>query len=59
MKQCRKWSLQALLLFSAVIDIAAAEGESFFHQFLGSPLLILVALLVIDAIALLYHKIRK
>jgi hypothetical protein len=59
MKQLGKWGLQTLLLFSAVIGIAAAADESFFYQFLGSPLLILVALLVIDAIVLLYHKIRK
>ena len=59
MKQIGKWILQTLLLFSAVVGIAAAADESFFYQFLGSPLLILVALLVIDAIVLLYHKIRK
>jgi len=59
MKQIGKWILQAMLLFSAVVGIAAAADESFFYQFLGSPLLILVALLVIDAIVLLYHKIRK
>jgi hypothetical protein len=59
MKQLGKWGLQVLLLFSAVVGIAVAADESFFYQFLGSPLLILVALLVIDAIVLLYHKIRK
>jgi hypothetical protein len=59
MKQLGKWGLQTLLLFSAVVGIAAAADESFFYQFMGSPLLILVALLVIDAIVLLYHKIRK
>ena len=59
MKQLGKWGLQTLLLFFAVVGIATAANESFFYQFLGSPLLILVALLVIDAIALLYHRIRK
>jgi hypothetical protein len=59
MKQFGKWGLQTLLLFFAVVGIAAATDESFFYQFLGSPLLILVALLFIDAIALLYNKIRK
>jgi len=29
------------------------------EQFLGSPLLIFVAILAIDAIAFAYHKIRK
>jgi hypothetical protein len=59
MKQLEKCGLQTLLLFSAVVGIAAAADESFFYQFLGSPLLILVALLIIDAMALLYHRIRK
>jgi hypothetical protein len=59
MRNLAKWLLQALMLFSAVVGIAAAADESFAYQFLGSPLLILVALLVIDALALLYHKIRK
>jgi len=30
-----------------------------FNQFLGSPLLILTAIIVIDIIAFIYHKIRK
>jgi hypothetical protein len=59
MKQLWKRGLQVLLLFSALVGIAAAADESFFYEFLGSPLLILVILLIIDAIALLYHKIRK
>ena len=59
MKQLWKRGLQILLLFSALVGIAAAADESFFYEFLGSPLLILVILLIIDAIALLYHKIRK
>ena len=33
--------------------------ETFVQQFLGSPLLILVALLVIAALASVYHRIRK
>jgi len=59
MKQLGKWVLQILLLFSALAGTASAADESFSYQFLGSPLLILVVLLIIDAIALLYHKIRK
>ncbi len=59
MKQLWKRGLQVLLLFSALVDIAVAADESFFNEFLGSPLLILVILLIIDAIALLYHKMRK
>ena len=59
MKQLAKQGLRILLLFSALVGIATAADESFFYEFLGSPLLILVILLIIDAIALLYHKIRK
>jgi hypothetical protein len=33
--------------------------DSFITQFLGSPLLILTAIIAIDIIAFIYHKIRK
>ncbi len=33
--------------------------NDFATQFLGSPLLVLTVILVIDVIALIYHKIRK
>ena len=46
------------LLFSLISSVSAAD-ESFASQFLGSPLLILTALIVIDIIAFIYHKIRK
>jgi len=29
------------------------------EQFLGSPLLVLVAIILIDVVAFIYHKIRK
>jgi predicted permease len=47
-----------LLPFALVSTVRAADVSSA-SQFLGSPLLALVALIVIDAIAFLYHKIRK
>jgi cadmium resistance protein CadD (predicted permease) len=46
------------LLFASTKSVTAA-GESFEEQFLGSPLLILVAIIVIDIIAFIYHKLRK
>jgi len=46
------------LLFSLISSVSAAD-ESFANQFLGSPLLVLTALIVIDIIAFIYHKIRK
>lgn len=58
-RRLAKWGLQAMLLFSAFVGIGVAADESFLYQFLGNPLLVLVVLLIIDAIALLYHKIRK
>jgi cadmium resistance protein CadD (predicted permease) len=46
------------LLFALVNHVNAADGFTA-DQFLGSPLLILAAILVIDLIALVYRKIRK
>lgn len=46
------------LLFTLIRSVNAA-GESFEEEFLGSPLLILVAIIVIDIIAFIYHKLRK
>ncbi|MEM3703239.1 MAG: hypothetical protein QXX79_02295 [Candidatus Bathyarchaeia archaeon] len=48
-----------LLLASAFINRVYAAEESFPSQFLGSPLLILTAIIIIDIIAYLYRKIRK
>jgi hypothetical protein len=48
-----------LLMMVASIDHVYAADESFTDQFLGSPLLILVAIIVIVTVAFVYHKIRK
>jgi len=40
-------------------DYTTAENETFADKFLGGPLLILAALLIIVLMALAYHKIRK
>jgi hypothetical protein len=53
------YCLHSSLLIAAFVGIGAAADESFFYQFLGSPLLILIVLLIIDALALLYHRVRK
>lgn len=59
MKGRKTLVLYALLfLFTLVNSVNAADG-SFADQFLGSPLLILAAIIVIDIIAFIYHKIRK
>jgi hypothetical protein len=51
--------LYSLFLLFALINIVSATDESFADQFLGSPLLVLTAIIVIDIIALVYRKIRK
>jgi hypothetical protein len=51
--------LYALTLLSALIGTVRAADESFASQFVDSPLLALAALVVIDVIAFIYHKIRK
>ncbi|MEM3770573.1 MAG: hypothetical protein QXG76_05255 [Candidatus Bathyarchaeia archaeon] len=48
-----------LLLVFALINRVYAAEESFLSQFLGSPLLVLTAIIIIDIIAYLYRKIRK
>jgi hypothetical protein len=43
----------------ALAGVVHATDENIAEQFLGSPLLILTAVVVIAAIASLYHRIRK
>jgi hypothetical protein len=47
-----------LLGFSLISRVYAAE-DSLLNQFLGSPLLVLTAIIVVDIIAFLYRKFRK
>jgi len=51
--------LNILLFTSLLVGTVKAENESFVEQFIGSPLLILVAIIIIDIIAFAYHKLRK
>lgn len=51
--------LNTLMLASLFIGLVNAEDESFIEQFIGSSLLILVAIIIIDLIAFAYHKLRK
>ena len=46
------------LLFTLINSVSAGE-EPFVDKFLGSPLLILIAVIIIDVIAFVYHKIRR
>ena len=52
-------SLYILFLLFMFINSVGAEEEPFVDRFLGSPLLVLVAIIVIDIIAFIYHKIRR
>jgi len=47
-----------MLLIALVNHVNASDGPAM-DQFLGSPLLILGAIFVVDIIALAYRKIRK
>ncbi len=51
--------LYSLLILFPLINVVSAADESFTDQFLGSPLLVLAAIIILDIIALIYHKIRK
>ncbi len=48
-----------LLALNLVGEASAAEGESPINSFLGSPLLALTAIMVVDVIAFLYRKLKK
>jgi hypothetical protein len=52
-------ALHLMLVFLSLTNIVSASDESFTEQFLGSPLLVLTAIIIIDIIALIYRKIRK
>jgi len=51
--------LFALFLLLLLINSVNAQEEAFVDTFLGSPLLVLVAIIVIDIISIIYHKIRR
>ena len=48
-----------LFMVFAMVGVVHAADETFAEQFVGSPLLILAAIVVIAALASLYHRIRK
>ena len=47
-----------VILFASVNGVHASVGSDA-DKFLGSPLLILVALIVVDIVAFAYHRLRK
>ena len=52
-------AINSLILFFALVSRVGASDGSALDQFLGNPLLVLVALFVIDIIAFAYHRLRK
>jgi len=42
-----------------LINSVKAQEEPFVDKFLGSPLLVLVAIIVVDVISIIYHKIKR
>ena len=58
MKKIRLSLYILFLLFMSISSVRAQE-EPFVDKFLGSPLLVLVAIIVIDVMALIYHRIRR
>jgi len=59
MKRRTSLFLLSLIVLSAFIDLVHAAGGPSTSDFLGSPLLVLVVLLIIDVIAVIYHRARK
>jgi uncharacterized membrane protein len=59
MKRAAVLAMCSPFLMFALIEGVYAANETFAEQFLGSPLLILAAVVVIAALASLYHRIRK
>jgi len=57
----KKLALTLCTFFTLFLLVSSvyAENESFQNQFLGSPLLILTVIIVIDIIVFLYRKLRR
>jgi hypothetical protein len=52
-------ALHVLLFFLALVGVVYGADQPFGDQFIGNPLLILTALIIIDVVAFAYRKIRK
>ena len=59
MKHVAVPALCSLFIMLALAGVVHAADEPFAAQFLGSPLLILTAVVVIAALASWYHRTRK
>lgn len=59
MKKRKVLALYPLLFLFTLISSVNATERSFVDRFVGSPLIILVAIIVIDIVAFIYHKVRR
>ena len=59
MKSLLPLAAYSLFLLVALVRVVHAADEPFAEQFLGSPLLVLVAVIIIAALFSLYHRMRK
>lgn len=59
MKRRALMALFSASLLFALVGVARAEDDFIFTHFLETPLLILTAIIIIDIIAFIYHKIKK
>jgi hypothetical protein len=51
------WSAQILSILFMLVN-SVQQGETYTDKLLGSPLIILIALIVINIVALIYRRIR-
>jgi hypothetical protein len=59
MNRLAAFVLCSLFSLFTLISIVNAADESFADQFISSPLLVLLAIFIIDFVALIYRRIRK
>lgn len=59
MEKRKVLALYPLLFLFTLISSVNAASESVVDRFLGSPLLVLVAIIAVDIIAFIFHRIRK
>lgn len=59
MMRKRVLAIYAFFFLFMLVNSVSAEEEPFVDKFLGSPLFVLAAVIIIDIIAFIYHKIRR
>ena len=52
-------SLCIVMLLFSLTDLARAENEGLEDRLLGSPIVVLAAVIIIAIIAAVYHRVRR